>query len=358
MDISRRRFTAGALLLSTGALTAAPHAAEKTAKPYRETEAQRRLMSRLGIRHPIVQAVFGGGTPELAAAVAEAGALGGMGMSWSSEAEVRAAVQRARALTRKPFAIGYVMQFGAGTLQAALDAGAPVIQFSFGIPDAAQVAAIRKAGAKFGVQIGNARGAGLAVAAGADYINVQGQEAGGHVQAQGSWRDRLPEVIAVAGDVPVLVAGGLATGADLREVLALGAAGGVFGTRFVATEEYPAHPAYKDRLAKSHAADTALTVCFDLEWPAALHRVLRNDTLEAWEAGGALARGLRPNENDVVGRLGELAFKRYSIFPPFVPTTGRPEDMAMYAGIGVERIRDTPKAGELVARIWKECVGA
>lgn len=357
MDQSRRNFTKATLLAPGSLLLAEAGAAPLgSTGAFRLSEHARAFVGKMGIRYPIVQAVFGGGTPELAAAIAEAGGLGGMGLSWSSEAEVRDHVQRTRALTKSPFAVGYVLAFGANTLPVALDAGAPVIQFSFGIPSREQVASIRRAGARFGIQIGNLLGARQALDTGADYLSCQGQEAGGHIQAQASWRDRLGDIMAAAGQTPVLVAGGLGSGRDLRNVLALGASGGVFGTRFVATREYPAHPEYKNRLIGARASDTALTVCFDGGWPGALHRVLRNPTLERWEAAGAKPEGSRPGEGDVVGRLGEMSFERYSIFPPFAPTTGQPEEMAMYAGLGVGEIRDIPGAAELVRRIWKECI--
>lgn len=362
MDTSRRKFSIASLLASAW-LVAGPASGATPAKGGAEAAAalpQRRspLLDRLGISYPIVQAVIGMASPELAAAVSTAGGLGGLGLSWSSPDEVRDMVARTRKLTRSPFAVGYVLNFGAGTLQAALDAGAPIVQFSFGIPSKEQVAAVRAAGAKFGVQVSSVAGARRAFEVGADYVNVQGQEAGGHVQAQGSWREHLADIVALAGATPVNVAGGLATGKDLREVLALGAAGGVFGTRFVASHEYPAHVLYKQRLVDARSSDTALTVCFDGGWSNVLHRVLRNSTLEAWEAGGAQPAGMRPGEGDVVGRVGAQSFLRYGIFPPLTATLGAVEDMAMYAGVGVDRIDDIPPAGELVQRLWRECVGA
>ncbi|MCX7178576.1 MAG: nitronate monooxygenase [Proteobacteria bacterium] len=357
MDKSRRAFTAGGLLASVSMLSGNAQAglASKTAgfKPSAKTLA---FTKKIGIRYPIVQAVMGGATPELAAAVAQAGGLGGMGLTWSPEGEVRNYVTRVRAMTQAPFAVGYVLAFGASTLPAALEAGAPVIQFSFGIPRAEQVAQIRQAGAKFGIQISNLLGAKQAFDVGADYISCQGQEAGGHNQAQSSWHEHLDSILHAAGTTPVLVAGGLSGGVDLRKVLAMGAAGGVFGTRFVASKEYPAHPEYHRRLLQCKASDTVLTVCFDGGWPGALHRVLRNPTLDRWEADGAKFEGARPGVGDIVGRIGDTTFERYSIFPPFSATTGQPEDMAMYAGRGVGEIQDIAGAGELVRRIWAECL--
>ena len=196
-----------------------------------------------------------------------------------------------------------------------------------------------------------------ALEADADYISVQGQEAGGHIQAQGSWRDHLPRILEITGKTPTLVAGGLSNGKDLRDVINMGASGGVFGTRFAASKEYPSHPEYKKRMINSRASDTALTVCFDGGWPGALHRVLRNPTLERWEAAGSQGSGLRPGEGDIVGTIGDMKFERYNLFPAFVVTQGKVEDMAMYAGLGVGAIKDIQSAGDIVQGIWNECVG-
>ena len=357
MDKSRRAFSIGGLLASASLLLGEEVLAESKGGSYKLSGKPEAFVTKMGIKYPIVQAVIGGSTPDLAAAVSNAGGMGGIGMSWSPEQEVRDYVKATKSLTKAPFAIGYVLSFGASTLPAALDAGAPVIQFSFGTPNKKQIAMIRAAGAKFGMQISTVDGAKQALEAGADYISVQGQEAGGHIQAQGSWRDHLPRILEITGKTPTLVAGGLSNGKDLRDVIGMGASGGIFGTRFAASKEYPSHPEYKKRMINSRPSDTALTVCFDGGWPGAMHRVLRNPTLERWEAAGSQGAGLRPGEGDVVGTIGDMKFERYNLFPAFVVTQGKVEDMAMYAGLGVGSIKDIQSAGDIVQGIWNECVG-
>ena len=223
------------------------------------------FVRKLGIRLPICQAVMdlGSGMAELSAAISEAGGLGGMGVTWHTGDEVAAFVSRARALTKAPFAVGYVLSFEPTTLPIALESGAPIVQFSWGTPKPETATLVRSFGAKIGMQVSSLGGAKQALDLGVDYLSIQGQEAGGHVQASASWRETIGAVIQAAGSVPVLVAGGLANGKALREVLSLGCAGGVFGTRFLATEESPSHPSYKKRLMHASASDTMLTVCFD-----------------------------------------------------------------------------------------------
>src|SRR5580658_3004034 len=80
-----------------------------------------KFVAKMGLRYPIVQAAMGGSDlTELAASVAECGGLGGLGITWSSEDDVRDQVKRVRAKTRRPFAVGYVLAFPPTTLGAAL----------------------------------------------------------------------------------------------------------------------------------------------------------------------------------------------------------------------------------------------
>ena len=88
--------------------------------------------------------------------------------------------------------MNYLLALDPVTILAALDAGAPIIQFAWGIPPTETVAAIRKAGAKMGIQVSSAAGARRALDAGADYLICQGTEAGGHVQATKALYDILP----------------------------------------------------------------------------------------------------------------------------------------------------------------------
>jgi nitronate monooxygenase len=315
--------------------------------------------AKMGLRYPILQAGMGGtDLTELAVSVSEGGGMGGLGVSWSSEDDVRDQVKRVRAKTKKPFLINYVLAMPPNTLAAGLEEGAPVVHFSWGIPSAESVKLVRSHGARMGVQVTNVDGARMAIDAGADYICVQGQEAGGHVQAQRSWRLNLPSIIEeAAGKTPVLVAGGLGDGRALRAVLEAGASGGVFGTRFVATKEPPYHPRYKERLVQSTADDSILTVCFDGAWRNATHRVLQNKTTLAWEAAGSGPEGIRPGDGDTVAIVGNNPLPRYTIFPP---GEGMPDEavanMALYAGQSTSLIHDIPCASALVERLWSECV--
>jgi nitronate monooxygenase len=324
--------------------------------------ATQQLLSQFGLTYPIFQAPTGAAaSPDLVIAVCNAGAIGGMAVWPLPAEEASARVARVRSATSKPFFVNYALAAREPkSLQVVLDAGAPVVQFSWGMPDATLVAAVRKAGAKMGIQVTSAGSARAALDLGADYLVCQETQAGGHVQANLPLFETLPKVLAEAKAIPVLAAGGIATGADIRAMLSAGAAGAVLGTRFVATRESFAHQVYKDALLHANKDDTVLTVCFDGGWSNAPHRVLRNGTFTRWDAAGCPPAGKRPGEGDVVATMPDGGkVLRYAFFHPNAAVTGdQLLDLALYAGDGVGAVRDLPAAGDLVARLWKECVTA
>jgi nitronate monooxygenase len=318
------------------------------------------LMALFGLKYPIFSAGMAfAATPELAAAVSNAGGLGTVGGSNATELS-RQRVSRTKSATSRPFAVNYLLAFPPITLPVALDAGAPIIQFAWGIPTRETIAAIRNRGAKMGIQIGSAAGARRALDVGADYLICQGTEAGGHVQATTTLYEALPAVIEEAKTVPVLAAGGIANGAHIRRALLAGASGVLVGTRFVATKESGAHDQYKRAITRATGADTVLTVCFQDGWANAPHRALRNRTFEMWEAAGCPPAGQRPGEGDILTTNATTGAdkRRYSAQTPGADERGAITECALYAGQGVDAVRDIPSAGELVARLWKECLDA
>ena len=304
MSSDRREFLEQATVAAAGlGARAFPLAAQKRSSTM-PTARARTLMAAFGLRYPIFCAGMGTvATPELAIAVSNGGGLGGLGtgpVGRRSADVMRERVSRAKSGTSRPFAVNYLLALDPVTIPAALDAGAPILQFAWGIPSAETVAAIRKAGAKMGIQISSVAGARRALDAGADYLICQGTEAGGHVQATKALYEVLPAVLDEAKAVPVVAAGGIANGVHIRRALLAGASGVLIGTRFVATKEAGAHDEYKGAITRAKAADTVLTVCFQDGWTNAPHRVLRNRTLEIWEAAGCPPAGKRPGEGDIL----------------------------------------------------------
>ena len=128
----------------------------------------------------------------------------------------------------------------------------------------------------------------------------------------------------------------------------------------MATKEAGAHDEYKAAITRAKAADTVLTVCFQDGWPNAPHRALRNRTFEMWEAAGCPPAGKRPGEGDVLTTnvITGAAKRRYSAGGPTADERGAIGETVLFAGLGVDAIRDIPSAGELVTRLWKECLDA
>lgn len=304
---------------------------------------------------PILQApVASAASAGLCAAVSNAGGIGSVSLTWRDESDAKALLSTVRALTHKNYAVNFALHFEPRCLRLALDSGIPMITFSWGDPSK-YVDDVRSAGALLGLQVTSSGSARAAMDLCPDFLIVQGCEAGGHVQGHMPLKDALADVLDETGNVPVFAAGGLATGADLAGVMRLGAAGGVFGSRFVASNESDAHPLYQTKILESRAKDTVLTTCFDGDWPYALHRVLRNSTFDRWEAAGCPAHGLRPREGEWVGATASGApVYRYDDTLPRFDTTGDCEAMAMYAGTSVDRIHSILPAAEIVKQIWAE----
>lgn len=363
--LSRRTFirTSGSLAVAS-ALGACAAPAEQTtgepapaaAQPVQLNARAVAFMQTFGLRYPIVQAAPGG--ERLAAAVANAGGFGALGAGFMGPDDAYAAVSRLVAGTPGNFYGNFVLHHEPASLGRTLEAGCRTIQFSWGLPSSDAVSRVREAGARMGIQVTSRQNAERALELQPDFLICQGLEAGGHVQATSFLDQALPAVLEVSADVPVLVAGGITTGHDIREVVDRGAAGAVLGTRFIATEESEIHERYKRRLVDAGEHATVYTHCFNQDWDA-MHRVLRNRTFLNWEAAGCPRAGSKPGEDDIVADhpvLGGVV--RYNTMPPLADHTGEVEDMAMYAGAGVAGVQDVPSAADLIARLWQEFEGA
>jgi nitronate monooxygenase len=314
----------------------------------------------MGTRHPILLAPMGGAvTLELALAVGAAGAFPMFGMSWDTPDQIRGTVRKFRAQSRGPFAVNLVLQWDQHErLAAALEEGAPAISFFWGDP-APYLPIVRAAGARAFVTVGSADEAKRAADLGADIVVAQGVEAGGHVWGKVGTLVLVPTVADAVAPLPVIAAGGIADGRGIAAALALGAAGAWLGTRFLATPEADAAEDYKHRLIGAKETDTVYTELFDLDWPRAPHRAIRNSTYEAWEAAGHPGPGQRPREGEPVAwQSGGAALLRYSDDTAKRGASGDIEATCLYAGQSVGLVRDLVPAHELVRRLIAETEAA
>jgi nitronate monooxygenase len=248
------------------------------------------LLGRLGLQHPIAQAGMGGGTSgaELAGAVSRAGGLGTVGMMLAPH-EMHDDLVRAHALAPgRPIAVNLLMPFVRRShVQACVDGGADCAVLFCGF-DAGLVEDLHAAGVLVLQQVGTIAQAARALRDGADGLIAQGIEAGGHLLGVEPALEFLPKALDVAGDSPVLLAGGIAEAVDVRRALDAGAAAAVAGTRFLLTEECAAHPAYKQRVLG--ATNTLETLLFGVAWHQR-HRVVPNAATERWCRSSPLGPG-------------------------------------------------------------------
>ena len=310
-------------------------------------------MDWFGLSTPIVQAPMGSITSVgLVVAVAKGGGLGSMAMTWTPRDEGLAAAATLKT-AGVPFFFNFVLRFGSETPGWYAGAGLPAITLSWGI-DAPLIASLKSSGTKVGVQVGSVAGARAAIAAGADFIIVQGIEAGGHVQSSTPLERILGGAIAAAGSTPVIAAGGISTAQDVARVMQQGAQGVMMGTCFVASEESLAHESYKQALVAAQADDTVYTNCFEIGWPYSMSRVLRSSTFEMWEAAGNPEAPNRPGEGDIVFRNGDQSLVRYCDTPPTIGAEGDLSAACLYAGTSVDGITSVRPAAEIVSSLWAE----
>jgi NAD(P)H-dependent flavin oxidoreductase YrpB (nitropropane dioxygenase family) len=316
------------------------------------------LCDLIGIRVPIMQAGMGGMPPALVAAVSNAGGLGVLGLGGYEPDDVERLVAETRSLTDQPLGVNFVLDRAVDQpLEAALEAGVRVISLFWGDPSS-YVERVHAAGGIVIHGVASAAEARRRRDEGVDVILAQGVEAGGHVWGTVTTLALVPRVVDAVAPTPVIAAGGIADGRGIAAVLMLGAQAACLGTRFLATAEAPTHAVYKRRLLEASETDTVYSRLFDIGWPNAPLRTLRNSTVEAWEKAGRPDPGERPGEGEVVARLGEREYVRYGMHYPYAGAEGDLEAMALYAGQGVGLVTDVVPAGELVQRLAAEARAA
>lgn len=316
------------------------------------SESSKKLLALFNLKYPFFQAAPGG--EKLAIAIANFGGMGCIQFTWSSPDSAYKKAQRMSLKTNGNYFANYILQFEPKSLDKVIEAGCKYFQFSWGLPSLEIISKIRNAGAKFGIQVSSKNNAEKALELKPDFLICQGLEAGGHIQATQYNKYALPQVLEVAGEIPVLVSGGISTGEDIRAAIHIGAAGVVMGTRFITTKESNLADIYTRKLLEAGENSTVYTNCYNKDWNA-MHRVLRTNTFLNWEAEGCPLIGNKPGEGDVIAKSASSSdIYRYSARRPVEGDTGDLESMCMYAGEGISKIKDIPTAAELIERLWKE----
>jgi nitronate monooxygenase len=291
-------------------------------------------------------------TPDLVVAAASAGAFPVVGTAGLSTTDILALLATVQARSTAPMGVNVVIPLTEPGMVEAVAPHTRLVDFYYGTPDDSLVAHAHAGGALASWQVGTVDHARAAVDAGCDLVAVRGTEGGGRMHGTRPLRPFLDEVVA-AVDIPVLAAGGIATGRDLAAVLDAGAAGARMGTAFVATEESGAHAVYKQALIDAGPDDTVLCNEFSVLWPPGPEpsRVLLSSLMAASQL-----------EEDVVGELpmGGQRFPvpRFAVMPPVTGATGHVEAFAMYAGTSAAAVERIEPAADLIARLVAEACEA
>jgi len=345
--------------------------------------AKNELMNRLGIDLPIIQGPLGGGpsTPELVAAVSNAGGLGSLGAAYLTPDNIIENIRRIKALTNKPFNVnlfagGHSTETDADPapmlallaeihealklappvmpqlppdpfpeqFEAVLDSAPQIFSFTFGIPNAEMMTKLRKRGIAILGTATTVEEARLLADAGVDVIVAQGAEAGAHRGTfagpfETSMVPTLDLVRGIRGAVslPAIASGGLMDGREIRYAMNAGASAASLGTAFLTCPESGAPEAHKQAILDARKDTTVLTRAFS----------------------GRPARGL-PNTF-----MAKLAGKEDIILPyplqniltramrAAAASRGDSGFLSLWAGTGVARARVMP-AGALVMRLTNE----
>jgi enoyl-[acyl-carrier protein] reductase II len=221
---------------------------------------QNRLTTLLKITYPVIQGGMAWTSDAvLAAAVSNAGGAGIIGSGGRTVEWVRAEIAKAQSLTQKPFGVNIMLM--APNVQeiivAVCQAQVAFVTTGAGNP-VPFIPQLHAAGVKVIPVVPSVKLAKRVVAAGVDALVIEGMEGGGHIGTQTTMA-LLTNVLREAYPVPVLAAGGIADGRGLAAALLMGADGVQMGTRFLVTQESPAHAKAKAAIVTATDTDSAVT---------------------------------------------------------------------------------------------------
>ncbi|MBN9653169.1 nitronate monooxygenase [Halobacillus sp. GSS1] len=339
------------------------------------------VIESLRIDYPIIQAGMAGGvtTPELVAAVSNAGGLGNLGAGYLAPEAMVHRIREIKQLTSRTFGVNvFVPEYPQATKQEIEEANRwlapyrtelniqqeprveqdaslfekqieglmaeqiPVVIFTFGVPPREVITDLKKEGI---VIIGTATTVEEAIINeehGVDMVVAQGSEAGGHRGTFNGDFDRamigtmsLVPQVADHVKIPVIAAGGIMDGRGVKAALALGAQGAQLGTAFVTCRESGAKTQHKDAILKSKETETVLTSAFSGK-PA---RSIRNSFIEEMEKGQSHKLLAYPLQNMLTKEIRKEAASQ-----------NRPEYLSLWSGQS-PRLSRAQSASSLVKAI-------
>lgn len=299
-----------------------------------------RITRLFNIEYPIIQAgmIWASGW-RLAAAVSNAGGLGIIGAGSMYPDQLRENVQKCKAATTKPFAVNLPLLYPdiEQHVQIILEEKVPIVFTSAGNPKT-WTGKLKEAGITVVHVVSSAKFAKKSEDAGVDAVVAEGFEAGGHNGREETTTLCLIPAVRAAVQIPVIAAGGIATGRQMFAAMALGAEGVQIGSRFVATPEASSHQSFKEAVVAAGEGDTVLSLK-KLTPVRLLKNPFQQRVAEA-EAQGA-------NEEILSGILGRGRAKQGM-------WEGDMTEGELEIGQVSALIHDIVPAGELLHRIWEE----
>lgn len=218
-----------------------------------------KLNELLNIKYPLIQGGMANiATGEFAASVSNAGALGLIGAGGMDTATLKKNIEICRSLTDKPFGVNIMMMNPCAEemAQLVIDEKVAVVTTGAGNPSK-YIEAWKGAGIKVLPVVPSVALAKRLERSGADALIVEGTEAGGHI-GELTTMALVPQVVE-AVTIPVVAAGGIASGKQMLAAFALGACGVQVGTCLLVSEECPIHQNYKDAIIKAKDTETTVT---------------------------------------------------------------------------------------------------
>jgi len=275
----------------------------------------------------------------LASAVSNAGGLGLLGAGSMYPEVLREHIRRCKEATSQPFGVNVPLLYPdiEEHMQIIREEKVPIVFTSAGNPKT-WTSTLKEDGITVVHVVSSSKFARKAEEAGCDAVVAEGFEAGGHNGREETTTLVLIPAVAAAVHIPVIAAGGIATGRQAFAAMVLGAEGAQLGTRFVASEEASSHLHFKEAVLKATEGDTQLSL--KQLTPV---RLLKNRFFQDVQA--AELRGAPPEE--LIKLLGRARAKK-GMFE------GDLDEGELEIGQVAALVRDILPAGQIVEEVWKE----
>jgi enoyl-[acyl-carrier protein] reductase II len=296
------------------------------------------------IQYPIIQAgmIWASGW-RLASAVCNAGGLGIIGAGSMYPNVLREHIQQCKAATDKPFAVNLPLLYPDidKHIQIIIEEKVPIVFTSAGNPKT-WTAMLKEKGITVVHVVSSSKFAQKAAAAGCDAVVAEGFEAGGHNGREETTTLVLIPAVRQAISIPLIAAGGIATGKQMLAAMVLGADGVQIGSRFVCTPEASSHKHFKEAILKAEEGDTMLSMKKTV--PVRLLKNKFAETIKEAENRGA-------SEEELKQILGRARAKK-GMFE------GDMEQGELEIGQVSSLIREIKPAADVVQEIWTEFLAA